>query len=515
LRLKQRQLDDLLFRFESREHLQDLRDEITALESRLRNDTSRNESKDSVPDWKAVQATLPPNSAFVEFVRYDNFAAALHGPRSYGAVLILPDGDPRWIPLGTEEELRTWLGVMKERLDYRAYVLSSRRSVAPPALRLRSALHRIHDRFWGPIAKQLPPGTETLGISPDGSLNFVSFAVLLDEQEQFLADTFRQIVYLSSGRDLLVNATRPALREGPWAVVAVPDFEARRSEDDPGSASALDRAVLETIDSFPSVPGAREELKRLHRIIPPEARGVELMNASEQDLRNLTTSPVVLHLTTHAFFLPAVQDGGPSGVQDFDQQPDRLYRSGLVLTEAKRALAERVGGAQVPFDQDGVLFSDEATTLPLHNTRLVTLSSCESGLGEAVSGEGVLGLRRGFTLAGTTNILISLWPVSDNSTPKFMESMYRLSLATDRVGQSLWETQRRAFEEVDPRDDAELEEAILRYGCFVLCQRGPLQSAVPMPVLKKSFEPWWLAALAVTGAFLFLITRPITMRNAK
>ena len=117
------------------------------------------------------------------------------------------------------------LGILKERLEYRTYLLNSRGTTTPPALRLRSALRRLHDLFWAPVAALLPAGTETVGISPDATLNFVSFAVLLDEDNKFLADTFRQMVYFSSARDLLVEEERPALTEGPWAVIAVPNFE--------------------------------------------------------------------------------------------------------------------------------------------------------------------------------------------------------------------------------------------------------------------------------------------------
>ena len=144
---------------------------------------------------------------------------------------------------------------------------------------------------------------------------------------------------------------------------------------------------------------------------------------------------------------------------------------------------------------------------PLQNPRLVALSSCNSGMGDSVRGDGVLGLRRGFTLAGSSSILMSLWPVVDDSTPVFMETMYRLSLATDRVGQSLWESQRRALGGVDPSDDAALEEAVLRYGCFVLSQRGPLQSAIPMPELRKPSRGGWAIGLALTGILVFIATR--------
>ena len=221
----------------------------------------------------------------------------------------------------------------------------------------------------------------------------------------------------------------------------------------------------------------------------------------------MSGSPAVLHLATHAFLLPSSERTTLNELQDYDQAPDHFYRSGLVLTEAKRAHFQRSQGVPVPFDRDGILFSNEVRRLPLAKTRLVTLSSCDSGMGESVRGDGVLGLRRGFSLAGSSAILLSLWPVSDESTPSFMREMYQLALTTDRIGQAVWETQRRNLSSVDTADDAALEEAVLRYGCFVLCQRGPIEPLVAMPEFKEASRTRWAILLAVAAVVVFLTTR--------
>ncbi len=56
---------------------------------------------------------------------------------------------------------------------------------------------------------------------------------------------------------------------------------------------------------------------------------------------------------------------------------------------------------------------------------LVVLSGCRSALGKEMGGEGLLGLPRGFFLAGASRVLVSLWDVGDGSTATLMARFYR------------------------------------------------------------------------------------------
>ena len=73
---------------------------------------------------------------------------------------------------------------------------------------------------------------------------------------------------------------------------------------------------------------------------------------------------------------------------------------------------------------DGLLMGYELSDVSLSND-LIVLSACESGAGQFVAGEGVLGLPRLFLRAGAQSILMSLWKVHDpfpmHLMPKFYE----------------------------------------------------------------------------------------------
>lgn len=74
--------------------------------------------------------------------------------------------------------------------------------------------------------------------------------------------------------------------------------------------------------------------------------------------------------------------------------------------------------------QGKVLSGLSILNMPLQDLRLVTLSACETGLGDLTNGEGVQGLQRAFHLAGCRNVIASLWQVNDESTAALMSVFY-------------------------------------------------------------------------------------------
>ena len=80
--------------------------------------------------------------------------------------------------------------------------------------------------------------------------------------------------------------------------------------------------------------------------------------------------------------------------------------------------------------EDGFLRLHDIFNLNLA-AELVVLSACQTGLGDNVRGEGVIGLSRGFMYAGAERIAVSLWNVDDESTANLMALFYKYMMEDD------------------------------------------------------------------------------------
>lgn len=448
------------------------------------------------PKWQTLQAALKPGCALVDTCRY--MTVSPEPEERYGAVVILPSGPPKWIPLGSAADLQQGLDSFRKRLSWKAATLAGETPPAP-ALKLRGILRTLHDEFWEPVARELPPEVRHIAFSPDGALHFLPLPVLLDGQMTPLVSRYLQITTITSSRDLLGQPSEVKLSSSPWTVLGVSEFPKRKQESEGDRLLAL----LEGLDDM---PGTADEMKRLRKLAPPGSQFLHDAKATEKALLGMPAHPGVLHLGCHAFFLPG--NPGTGDPVDFDENAGLLFSGGLLLHGA----ALRPPHAPPLSPEDDLLYPSEIAGLPLQGTRLVTLSSCESGAGTAVSGEGLLGLRRGFALAGAREVLVALWPVSDRSTPEFMERFYRLAQASDRSGQALWQCQREFLSTAGNDDD--FEAAVLRYAPFVLSQNQPLATGPEITITGKPHIPWKLAWWGLP-LLVFLVMRMGLPRKGK
>lgn len=385
-----------------------------------------------------VAAALPGGGALVEFIRYRDFEAPGRFEPRYGAVVIKAGVPPVFVPLDPAETVEQTMAL---------YAKAVRSDLEDEEM--EAFLGALGKGIWEPLVPHLPGAGKPLILSPDGDLNFLSFATLLGPDGRFAGETW-PITYVSTGRDLL-REERPA-RTASMEIVANPDFQTPATTDLAatrefgGTAPVTMRGVLGRIGLSP-LPGTRAEEAALRQIIQSEWRwklDSHLEQSANEAAVNAVESPGILHLATHGFYLPRtgrtdaferakgywLETASASRAPVLENFSDvvldnPMHRSGIALAGAEATLKHWGEGRILETSNDGILTAEEMARLDLAGTWLVVLSACETGLGESRSGEGVLGMRRGLLEAGAEHLLLTLWPVADRETALFMVDFYR------------------------------------------------------------------------------------------
>jgi tetratricopeptide (TPR) repeat protein len=420
-----------------------------------------------------VQAAIPVDGALIEYLRYQHYLGKNKFEPCYGAIVLTSKGKPRWIPIGKADEIE------KSVTRYRNQVADS--ETADDAL--EETLHGLCNKVWAPVEQALPDQTRSVIVSPDGQLNFISFATLLTPKDRFLAED-HIIQYVSSGRDLLRDiklAPTPrlvAFGNPDFSVKAVASNEVESLSVQQIALRGKTRENLEEL-ALPALPFTKAECALLaERAKEWKWPSTQFLaaDATEAELRKLRP-PHILHLATHGFVLDAQKEDHPDlGLTSaFEIRKTRyfenpMHRAGLALAGAQATLDAWQKGEVPPTDNDGIVTAEEVGILNLEGTWLVTLSACNTGGGQAKSGEGVLGLRRGFVQAGAKNLLMTLWPISDETTVDLMAQFYDAAHKTGKAPQALAEVQRDWLVKLRKKDG--LAKAVNLAGAFILSSQG-------------------------------------------
>ncbi|HVS10717.1 MAG TPA: CHAT domain-containing tetratricopeptide repeat protein, partial [Planctomycetota bacterium] len=241
-----------------------------------------------------------------------------------------------------------------------------------------------------PLAR-LDPAPQALLIVPSGILHYLPFEVLSVSGAPLVELVATS--YLPSASVLVELRSRPVEPGGP-RLLAVGDAP-YHEQAEPERTTLAGVRSLRGLRSLGALPHTRREVERLSTRFGRRASTVLLGrdaregNLKAEDLERFS----MLHLAIHGWI-----------------DATSAARSGLVL------------GAG-PGDDDGVLQFREILRLRLA-ADLVTLSACQSALGELVTGEGMVSLARAFFYAGSDSVVATLWSVADEASADLMAELY-------------------------------------------------------------------------------------------
>ena len=150
------------------------------------------------------------------------------------------------------------------------------------------------------------------------------------------------------------------------------------------------------------LPNSRKEVEEIATLFGKSATVRLDLQATETAVRQESRNHSILHFAIHGWL---------------DDQIG--LNSGLVLTRPE------LSGRKPTREDNGLLQAWEIFDQLRLNADLVVLSACDSGLGQELGGEGLIGLTRSLQYAGARSIAVSLWEVDDASTAELMKAFYR------------------------------------------------------------------------------------------
>ena len=185
---------------------------------------------------------------------------------------------------------------------------------------------------------------------------------------------------------------------------------------------------------FEPLPNTGEEVAEIVNVFEESNISNKVYSGDEGTeslFKSLSGSSVdILHLATHGKYIVN------NDVGVYHNGDDALTNSVLAFS----------GVNELPisgFEQDdGIVTALDISQMNLPNLDLVSLSACESALGEYGIDDSIMGLQRGFKIAGTNTILMSLDKVDDEATRILMVEFYRNLMSGKTKHQSLKDAQK-------------------------------------------------------------------------
>jgi CHAT domain-containing protein/Tfp pilus assembly protein PilF len=329
---------------------------------------------------------LPPGAVFIDFVRYRRCEFVDQKEKltsSYVAFILARDRPIQRIELDyakpIEDAITSWRRAIEAR-------------------RTDPAATTLTARLWDRLAAHLPAGTRTLYIAAEGNLARLPWAALPIAKERVLLEDYA-VAMVPHGAFLLDHLKFPRSNTGAETLLTLGGVDYNSA-------------------TWPVLPGTAVEIEALTSLSPAAPMRLTKSDATATRLKETLPKGRYAHLATHGEF----------NANELTKEKERAAKAAdiqMAASEPRNVAAKNPLGYVGLVLADGEVLSGLGIVdLKLDNLKLVTLSACETGLGEFTGGEGVQGLQRAFHLAGCPNVVASLWKVNDAATVALMAKFY-------------------------------------------------------------------------------------------
>ncbi|MDT8401577.1 MAG: CHAT domain-containing tetratricopeptide repeat protein [Bacteroidales bacterium] len=236
--------------------------------------------------------------------------------------------------------------------------------------------------------------SDRLIISADDILSYIPFEALISKLPENEQINYRGLDYLLHDYEIIYEYSATILSETTKSRRSIVNDVLSFAPDYKNSQDLRELMMSRQFyrDSLTNIPGAREEAIYINKLL-----GGELYiddQATESAFKRKAGEGDIIHLAMHTL----LNDNDP------------MYSKMIFSMENDTV-------------EDGLLNTFEVYNIPFES-KMLFLSSCNTGAGNLQSGEGVMSLARGFFYSGSPCVIMSLWEVDDHSGSDIVKAFY-------------------------------------------------------------------------------------------
>lgn len=297
-------------------------------------------------------------------------------------------------------------------------------------------------------------------VSTDGALRLMPFEALITGSGYFIENN--DIRYIMSAKEFVrTHRFNTSDTKNHMAVFSDPAYDKVSSNSVKANISDINTTnvneevmtrAVNSVEFFTRLKGFKEEEEAIKGIFTDN---IDVYNRENASLENMfkVTSPKILHVTTHGFFINDHNILNP------------MLKSGIALSGANTKT------------KDGVVTALKLSGLNLQGTDMVVLSACETGVVDMADTNSVAALPKTFMQAGVKNVMMSLWKVDDKQTVGLMKDFYNNIKNVNLDENGTWKSQANNSEN--------------EYN--VLLKKAKLN------MIKQGLHPYYWAAFIING----------------
>ena len=357
--------------------------------------------------WQDVKKVLKENDCALEFVQYRGA-----NDESHLACMVLKKNyiKPQFIEIAASNDilkrkLNRLFGLDVEQCmtyQHGDFALSSIKNL------LYSDSTLFH-QIWTPQLMSAIGDAQKVYFAPDGFLHQLAI-------EYMMPDTMKVCYRLSSTR--VLTKKKEPIDYNKLLICGGMNYHKKLNPQTSGN----DVRAYNFFAGNGSVTDLPATIKEIQTIMDVRKNPADTLltgeNATDENFMHLLARhyPLV-HISTHGYFAGIMDSGTDLKPATTDYS---MSKSGLMFTGASSALTDKNFNTNM---FDGVLSASEVAKFDMRGTDLVTLSACQTALGD-ITADGIFGMQRALKMAGAKGLMVSLWSVGDLSSYKLFSYFY-------------------------------------------------------------------------------------------